>query len=220
VRRVLFVIALVLLATPGSASAAPTVKARPSVVGFGETLTIRGSGWPVIEFCSRNVRLSLRSAQNAFRIGTVRTRTNGRFTFRFVPRRSQVGAGRWTVVARMRCESGKDGSPIIRRARDRIRIARGPFILASPRRVDPGELVRVSGRVPGCSIGNQVTLISRAFPAGQEFAGVPAVFTTLRASHRFSVRVRIPSGRNPGRYGITGRCGGGRFADTTLRVKG
>jgi hypothetical protein len=68
------------------------------------------------------VRISLRTSQNAVRIGTATVATTGRFTFRWVPRRSKVGAGDWLVVARMRCESGKDGSPVYRRAIDLIRI--------------------------------------------------------------------------------------------------
>jgi hypothetical protein len=111
---------MVTVAFPSLAQARQRVAASPSAVGVGQPLTIRGSGWPVIEFCSRNVRLSLRGGQNAFRIGTVRTRLNGRFSFRFIPRR--VGAGFWRVVARMRCESGKDGSPVIRQASAPVRI--------------------------------------------------------------------------------------------------
>jgi hypothetical protein len=98
------------------------VTAEPNPVRFGETLTIRGRGWPVIEFCSRTVRLSLRSDQNAFRIGRDRVGLRGRFRFTWVPRRSEVGRGNWTLVARMRCESGKDGSPVPVRATTPLRI--------------------------------------------------------------------------------------------------
>ena len=80
----------------------------------------------MIEFCSRRVRISLRTSQNAFRIGAATVDATGRFTFRWVPRRSKVGAGDWLVVARMRCESGKDGSAIYRRAIDLIRIGSAP----------------------------------------------------------------------------------------------
>jgi hypothetical protein len=37
-----------------------------------------------------------------------------------------VGAGDWLVVARIRCESGKDGSAIYHRAVDLILIGSGP----------------------------------------------------------------------------------------------
>ena len=111
-----------LAATPALAEAKQRIVATPPVVAFGKTLTVRGAGWPVIEFCSRRVRISLRTSQNAVRIGTATVATTGRFTFRWVPRRSKVGAGDWLVVARMRCESGKDGSPVYRRAIDLIRL--------------------------------------------------------------------------------------------------
>jgi hypothetical protein len=113
---------LAMAGTANGASAKPRVSANPNPVGFGETLIVKGRGWPVIEFCSRTVRLSLRSDQNAFRIGTDRVGPRGRFRFTWVPRRSEVGRGDWTLVARMRCESGKDGSPNPRRATAPIRI--------------------------------------------------------------------------------------------------
>jgi hypothetical protein len=104
------------------AAAKESVAASPDPVRFGETLVVTGKGWPVIEFCSRTVRLSLRSDQNAFRIGSVRVGDRGRFRFEWIPRRAKVGAGRWTLVARMRCESGKDGSALFRRASVPLRI--------------------------------------------------------------------------------------------------
>lgn len=119
---VLLACALALAAAPAPAQAAPSVSAAPKPIAFGQILTITGRGWPVIEFCSRTVRLSLRSAQNVFRIGTVRTRLDGRIRRRWIPRRSEVGAGQWRLVARMRCESGLDGSPIIQRASTPLRI--------------------------------------------------------------------------------------------------
>jgi hypothetical protein len=117
-----FVALLALSAAPAQAEAKQQIVATPPVVAFGKPLTVRGSGWPVIEFCSRKVRISLRTSQNALRIGTATVSTTGRFKFKWVPRRSKVGAGDWLVVARMRCESGKDGSAIQRRAIDLIRI--------------------------------------------------------------------------------------------------
>jgi hypothetical protein len=114
----------VLLALPAAASSQvdPRITAKPRSVDFGERLTVRGRGWPVIEFCSRTVRIALQSDQNAFRIGVVRVGTRGRFTFRHRIRRSEVGAGRWRVVARMSCESGEDGSPVPLRRSVAIRI--------------------------------------------------------------------------------------------------
>jgi hypothetical protein len=134
VRRVLaaFLLVVALLATdPTAAGAAakPSVSARPNPVAFGELFVVGGRSWPVIEFCSRTVRLSLRSAQNAFRIGTARTRLNGRFRFEWVPRRAKVGRGDWRLVARMRCESGKDGSLVPVRASTPLHIGRANLVV-------------------------------------------------------------------------------------------
>jgi hypothetical protein len=120
----LVALAVARLGAPSSAAAKPRVTASPNPVAFGEKLTVKGRGWPVIEFCSRTVRLSLRSDQNAFPIGTDRVGLRGRFRFTWVPRRSEVGRGDWTLVARMRCESGKDGSPVPVRATTPLRIGR------------------------------------------------------------------------------------------------
>jgi hypothetical protein len=113
---------VICLAWAAPAAARQSIAASPNPVHFGETLVVTGKGWPVIEFCSRTVRLSLRSDQNAFRIGTVRVGDRGRFRFHWIPRRTKVGAGRWTLVARMHCESGKDGSPVPTRASVPLRI--------------------------------------------------------------------------------------------------
>src|SRR4051794_3757372 len=84
----------------------------------------------------------------------------------------------------------------------------------------PGARTRVFGSAAGgCAAGDQVTLLSRAFPGTHRFAGVPAVFTRTRASGAFSKRVRIPSGKAPGHYRVTARCGGGNLGITRrLRV--
>ena len=123
-RRALALALVGCLAAAAPAAARQSVSASPSPVHFGHTLVVKGKGWPVIEFCSRTVRLSLRSNQNAFRIGTVRVGDRGRFRFNWIPRRTKVGTGRWQLIARMRCESGKDGSPVPTRASVGIRIRR------------------------------------------------------------------------------------------------
>ncbi len=119
-------LAAAVLAPAAKAPAAdgPRLQATPDPVRFGETLTVRGRGWPVNEFCSRRVRLSLRSDQNAFPLGTARVRESGRFTFRWIPRRREVGAGDWRLLARMRCERGNDGSPVPVRRTVGVRIRR------------------------------------------------------------------------------------------------
>lgn len=98
-------------------------------------------------------------------------------------------------------------------------LAAGPTINVNPQSVPRGQVVRVFGVVPGCPRGDQVTLMSRAFSHAHEFAGVPAVFATVRRGHKYSKRTRIPAGRHPRRYAISGRCGGGNLGVTAhLRV--
>ena len=122
--RALALAVVMSLALAAPAAARQSIAASPNPVHYGQTLVVTGNGWPVIEFCSRTVRLSLRSDQNAFRIGTVRVGDRGRFRFNWIPRRTKVGTGRWQLIARMRCESGKDGSPVPTRASVPLRIRR------------------------------------------------------------------------------------------------
>jgi hypothetical protein len=98
-------------AVAAPASGPPFLKATPRTVHLGQTVTIRGTQWPVIEFCKRTVRLRLESAQNAVLIGFAHVSDGGRFTRHFTPKTGKIGTGTWKVVARLRCESGEDGSP-------------------------------------------------------------------------------------------------------------
>jgi hypothetical protein len=68
------------------------------------------------------VRVSVRSAQNSVPIAQRHVSDSGRFRFRWIPKNKNVGPGRWRLVARMRCESGKDGSTNIVRASTLIRV--------------------------------------------------------------------------------------------------
>jgi len=101
----------------------PRLSATPNPASFGRPVAIAGHGWPVIEFCERRVRLSLRSPQNVVALGAARVGRRGGFRRSWTPRRSEIGAGRWRLVARMRCESGRDGSavPVVRSLTLRIR---------------------------------------------------------------------------------------------------
>ena len=121
-RRVLL-LALLLASVPAVADAAPRITVTPARVDHDATQTVRGRGWPVIEFCKRSVRIRLVSAQNRVTLGRVRVSDRGRFTFRWVPDDEGVGApSRWRLVARMMCESGDDGSPNPVRVAKRIRV--------------------------------------------------------------------------------------------------
>ena len=93
-------------------------------------------------------------------------------------------------------------------------LAAGPTINVDPHRVHRGDVVRVFGVVPGCSVGDRVTLISRAFSRRHEFAGVPAIFATVKAGYHYSRRTRIPMGKRARRYALSGRCGGGNLGVT------
>lgn len=125
VRRIAALTAAVMAVTTAFASAAgaaQTITATPKSVDRADVQTVRGRGWPVIEFCSRTVRVSVRSAQNSAPIAQRHIRANGRFSFRWIPQNKNIGPGRWRLVARMRCESGKDGSTVFVRASTRITI--------------------------------------------------------------------------------------------------
>jgi hypothetical protein len=110
------------LTTAAGAQAARSITADPVRVDQTATQTVRGRDWPVIEFCSRTVRVSVRSAQNSAPIAQRHVSDSGRFSFRWVPKNKNIGPGRWRLVARMRCESGKDGSTVFVRATKLIRV--------------------------------------------------------------------------------------------------
>jgi hypothetical protein len=93
----------------------------------------------------------------------------------------------------------------------RISFAAGPTIRTRPSRVSAGGRIRVFGLAGGCRQGNQVTLMSEAFPDDNEFAGVPAIFATVDAHDSYSVSTPVPATTPPGRYVISARCGGGNF---------
>lgn len=92
-------------------------------------------------------------------------------------------------------------------------------IHASPGSVKRGHRVRLHGSTGGCPAGDQVTLYSRAFKgSGKEWAGLPAVLTTVRPDGSYSVRFRIRKHVKKRKYTIHGRCGGGLFGSGTLKV--
>jgi len=85
----------------------------------------------------------------------------------------------------------------------------------TPSTVRRGYQVTITGIARGgCPAGDQVTIISRAFSARHEFAGVPAVFTRTRSNGTFRTVTRIPARRRPGRYAVNARCGGGTLPVT------
>jgi hypothetical protein len=111
-----------LAASAAAAPGDPRISADPATVKSDQIQTVRGRNWPVIEFCSRTVRVSVRSAQNTAPVAQRRVSDSGRFRLRWVPQNKNIGPGRWRLVARMRCESGNDGSTVFVRASTPIRI--------------------------------------------------------------------------------------------------
>jgi hypothetical protein len=84
-------------------------------------------------------------------------------------------------------------------------------LAVTPASVRRGGVVLVRGVAGGCTSGDTVTILSRAFPATRSFAGVPAVFGEVGSAGRFSSFARVPRTRAPGVYTITARCGGGNL---------
>ena len=105
-------------------------------------------------------------------------------------------------------------------------LASSHFVKVSPGQVSPGQTVTVSGSVGhGCQIGRKgdsATIFSKAFKGAtrHSFAGVPAVSASLAKSKNgaFSIKVTLGPNVKPSKYSVTGRCGGGNFGSTTLKV--
>src|SRR5215212_7631134 len=89
--------ALVVLAPAAPAVGPPHLSVTPATVHLGDQVTIKGTQWPVIEFCKRTVRLRLESDQNAVLIGFAHIKDSGKFTRHFTPRKGKIGAGKWRV---------------------------------------------------------------------------------------------------------------------------
>ena len=122
-RRISCLIVLAAVLVPAApALAAPRIEVAPRTVDRDQTQVVKGRGWPVIEFCKRRIVVKLRTAQNRARLGSARVRRSGRFRFEWNADAANVGSGRWRLVARLRCESGEDGSAVFVRRSVRIRI--------------------------------------------------------------------------------------------------
>jgi len=81
----------------------------------------------------------------------------------------------------------------------------------TPAIVHRGGTVHIKGNADGCTVGNTVFVLSRAFVHTHEFAGVSAVLAKVRAGGAFRATTVIPRTRRPGRYNVTARCGGGNL---------
>jgi hypothetical protein len=100
------------------------------------------------------------------------------------------------------------------------------FVKVSPSKAAQGQIVTVSGSVGhGCQIGHKgdaATIFSKAFKGAtkHKFAGVPSISASLAKSKHgaFKVKITLASNVKPGKYSVGGRCGGGNFGTTTLKV--
>jgi hypothetical protein len=107
-------------------------------------------------------------------------------------------------------------------------LASSHFLKVSPSKVAQGQTVTVSGSVDhGCQIGHKgdaATIYSKAFKGAtkHKFAGIPSVSASLAKSKNgaFSIKVRLSPNVKTGKYSLGGRCGGGNFGSTTLKVTG
>jgi hypothetical protein len=81
----------------------------------------------------------------------------------------------------------------------------------TPAIVHRGGTVHIKGNADGCTVGNTVFVLSRAFVHTHQFAGVSAVLAKVRTGGAFRATTVIPRTRKPGRYNVTARCGGGNL---------
>jgi hypothetical protein len=92
-----------------------------------------------------------------------------------------------------------------------VALAAGISLAVTPATVHRGHTVHVHGSAGDCPAGDSVTIISQAFPATHQFAGVPAIYARVHSGGHFATTTRIPHTKAPGHYGITARCGGGNL---------
>ena len=100
------------------------------------------------------------------------------------------------------------------------------FLKVAPGKVKPGKTITVSGSVgTGCQTGHTgdvATIFSKAFKGATKtnFGGVPSVSASLASSKdgSFSIKVKLSKKLKAGKYQVGGRCGGGNFGSTTLKV--
>jgi len=105
-------------------------------------------------------------------------------------------------------------------------LAASHSLKVTPSSAAGGKTVTVSGSVGnGCQTGHKgdaATIFSHAFKGATKtnFAGVPSVSASLANSTNgsFSIKVKLAKNVKAGKYSVSGRCGGGNFGSTTLKV--
>ena len=92
-------------------------------------------------------------------------------------------------------------------------------LVVSPATVHAGGSIRVVGNAGTCHLGDTVFVISRAFP-GRQFGVAGALSGRLQSGGVFAISGHVRTRIAPGRYAITGRCGGGNLGVVVyLRVR-
>ena len=104
-RPLLVAIALA-VAFPAAAAAEPRITVSPRAVDHDATQTVKGRGWPVIEFCKRTVRIRLVSDQNLVTLGRVRVRDSGALHVPLVAGRRE--RGRAVLLAARRADDVRE----------------------------------------------------------------------------------------------------------------
>lgn len=187
-----------------SGAAKPSLSVAPNPVRAGRAVAIKGSaaGCPVgdtVTVLSRAFPATHEFAGVPAVLATVR---NDRAfqTATVIPKSKR---GNYTVTAR--CGGGNLGVLV------HLRVTAPIFLSAAPNPVKAGHLLSITGSADDCHAGDTVSVLSRAFLATHQFAGVPAVLTPVRPGGSFHAQTTIPTTRHAGVYNITARCGGGNL---------
>jgi hypothetical protein len=208
---------LTLLAAP--AWAAPVaIHVSPSSVAAGDTVTLSGSVGPdaAASDCSSIILYSIAfgPTNDDFPSNAVyaTAKPTGTFTATATIPRSKP-AGTYRIV--LRCGGATlGGATLVVRAAPTTPPAN---VHVSPSSVAAGDTVTLSGSVgPDCT--GTVTLISKAFVHTHDFAGLPAVFATVKPGGAFTATTTIPRSKPAGTYTISGRCGGGNLGTSATLV--
>jgi hypothetical protein len=218
---------LTLLAAPAWAASTTSpvvVHVSPSPVVAGHTVTLSGSvgSNAAASDCSSislySIAFGPTNDDPAYTAASAIAKPTGSFTATITIPHSKP-AGTYSIY--LRCGgSPRGGGMLVVRAAPTTPPA---SIRVSPSSIVAGHTVILSGSA-GPSAGSEcpggVTLISRAFVHTHDFAGLPAVFATVKPSGAFTATNTIPRSKPAGTYTITGRCGGGNLGvSATLAVR-
>lgn len=89
-----------------------------------------------------------------------------------------------------------------------------PHLTVTPMRSHAGAKITVSASSSPCLAADTITLISAAFP-GHAY-GEGTLVGRVRAHGAFTVSGHLRKQLKPGRYTISGRCGGGNLGSSAV----